>query len=87
MLGRYNVEALGFILTDDMQRTATAGTYPGLGLDDDLNARQMVRQITALDAVAFDPRRVLVLRLGLCRGNSRLEILQVKRHLFWRQLF
>ena len=31
--------------------------------------------------------RILALRLGLCRGNSRLEILKAKRHLLWRKLF
>ncbi len=87
MLGRDNVKALGFVLTDDMQCSTAAGADLDLGLDDDFDARQMIRQITALDAVASDTRRVLALRLGLCRGNSRLEILKAKRHLLWRKLF
>ena len=87
MLGRNNVEALGLILTDDMQCSTAAGTSLGLRLDDDFNARQMIRQITALDAVVSVTRRVPARRLGFCRGNSRLEILQAKRHLFGRQLF
>ena len=51
MLGRDNVKALGFVLTDDMQCSTAAGADLDLGLDDDFDARQMIRQITALDAV------------------------------------
>jgi len=91
MLGRDNVKALGFILTDDMQLAATAGTGLGFRLKDDFNARQMIRQITALDAMPSATRRFQRRALALClclrRGDAGFEILKTKRHLFWRQLF
>src|ERR1700758_1530648 len=91
MLGRDNVEALGFILTDDMQRTATAGTGLRLRLNDDFNARQMIRQITALAAMPSatrrSQRRALALCLCLRRSGPGFEILKTERHLFRRKFF
>ena len=83
MLGRDNVEPLGPILTDDMQRTATAGTGLGLRLNDDFNARQMIRQVTALDAMPSATRRFQRRALALClcfrRSDAGFEILKADR--------
>ena len=47
-LGRNQVEHLGAIVTDHVQRTATAGAFLALDVDDDLVARQVCGQCTAI---------------------------------------
>jgi hypothetical protein len=59
---------------------ATPGTDLIVGLDDDLFARQVFRQSTAIDAALLGPRRsrqpVALLRLGLALGDRLFEVLE-----------
>ena len=90
-LGRNQVEHLGAIVTDHVQRTATAGAFLALDVDDDLVARQVRGQRTAI-AVGCRYRTPSLRWLcclfgGVVRGGTLLLILQDELQLLEVELF
>jgi hypothetical protein len=81
-LGRNDVELLGNILADDVHRAAAAGTRLALGLDDDLLARQILRQIATVAPAGWRRRGCAGLsclhriRGGLGHADRLFEVLQ-----------
>ena len=61
-LGRHDVESLGDVLADAMQLAAAASAGPVLGVDDGLDARQVSREVAAVEP----PRRGTFQPLGRC---------------------
>ena len=80
VLRRDHIEPLRAVLADHLHRAAAAGAGGVLGLDDDLDPRQMLGQRAAagparLGAGALQ-RRIGLLLLGLGFGDGLFEILQ-----------
>ena len=90
-LGRNLVEHLTPVLADHVQRTATTGTLFALDVDDDLVARQVGGQCTAIAVgrLCTPPsfRRLCCVFGGGAFGSTLLLILQDEVQLFEVKLF
>ena len=88
-LRRHDVEALGDVLTDPVERARTAGARPALHVDDALDPRQMGRQSTPVGSALGNSRSPRVRRRVLgCGKPGRLDLLsflQTEQELVGRQ--
>ena len=79
-LRRDDVEPLGDVLADPVQRAATARAGRARGLDHHLVPRQVLGQRAAIDTALLPARRlqrrVALLRRGLALGQRLLEVLE-----------
>ena len=88
-LGRHNVEALGHVLTDPMQRSRAAGAHRALDIHDGLNPRQVGGQRTPVHPTPGGAGRLLgrcaLLGLGVPGRLDLLGFFQSQQELIFGQ--
>jgi hypothetical protein len=88
-LRRHDVEPFAAVLSDAMQRVAAARAHVIIDIDHHLDARQVRRKRSAVQATLGRPvgsfGRIDRINLGLITGRSLLDIFQPEQHLIFRQ--